>query len=112
MNDDEEMVVGPVELDVVEVRALEGFRIWVRLSNGVQGELDLTEYADKPWFQPWQDRSVFENVWISPGGGHIIWGDDPEEFDMGFCIIWLYVELTGRPWEEFESEARAQLANA
>ncbi len=108
--DDDEMVFGVVDIDVVDVKALDGFRISVKLSNGVEGELNLTEYAGKPWFQPWQDRKVFENVWIPPHGGDIRWGDDPEEIDMCFCIIWLYVELTGRPWEELEAEAKAQLA--
>ena len=53
--EDEEMVFGVVDIDVVDVKALEGFQIWVKLSNGVEGELNLREYAGKPWFQPWQD---------------------------------------------------------
>ena len=112
MNEEDDMVVGPVDIDVVGVKSLDGFRIWVKLSNGVEGELDLAEYAEKPWFQPWQDRSVFENIWIPPHGGDIRWGDDLEESDMVFCIIWLYVELTGRPWQGFEAEAEAHLVNA
>ena len=112
MDDEVEMVFDTADIDVVGVKALNGFRIWVKLSNGVKGELDLTEYAGKPWFQPWQDRKVFENVWIPIHGGDIRWGDDPEESDMVFCIIWLYVELTGNSWEDPERDARPQLANA
>ena len=112
MDDEVEMVFGTADIDVVGVKALNGFRIWVKLSNGVEGELDLTEYAGKPWFQLWQDRKVFENVWIPIHGGDIRWGDDPEESDMVFCIIWLYVELTGKPWMELEAEAKAKLINA
>ena len=104
--------VAPEDLVVDEVTSLEGFRIWVRLSNGVAGELNLTEIAQSPWFQRWQDRGLFENVRITPGGRNIVWGDDPDESDLIFCIIWLYVELTGQPWEEFEAEAKAQLVNA
>ena len=112
MDDEVEMVFGTADIDVVGVKALNGFRIWVKLSNGVEGELDLTEYAGKPWFQLWQDREVFENVWIPIHGGDIRWGDDPEESDMVFCIIWLYTELTGNSWEDPERDARPQLANA
>ena len=61
MDDEVEMVFGTADIDVVGVKALNGFRIWVKLSNGVEGELDLTEYAGKPWFQLWQDRKVFES---------------------------------------------------
>ncbi len=109
---DDEIVVGPVDIDVEEVIPLEGFRIRVRLTNRVEGELDLTEYAEKPRFQPWQHRDVFENVWIPPCGGEIRWGDDSPENEMVFCIIWLYVELTGWPWEDLVAENEAKLVNA
>ena len=29
---------------------------------------------------------------------------------MGFCLTRLYVELTGRPWEELEAKAKARIA--
>ena len=112
MDDEVEMVFGTADIDVVGVKALNGFRIWVKLSNGVEGELDLTEYAGKPWFQPWQDRKVFESVRIPPHCGDIRWGDDLEGTEMVLCIIWLYTELTGHSWEDPERDARPQLANA
>ena len=65
MNGKEEMVVGSVDIDVVEARPLEGFPIWLRFNDGEQGEIDLAEYAEKPWFQPWLERTVFESVHIS-----------------------------------------------
>ena len=104
--------VGPDDLVVEDVNALDGFRIWVKLNNGVSGDLDLTNIAKSPWFQRWQDRSLFESVGVTPGGRNIVWGDDPDESDLIFCIIWLYVELTGQPWEEFEAEADYRLVNA
>ena len=112
MRDEVNTFVSPADLVVDEVAALEGFRIWVSLSNGVAGELDLAAIAKSPWFQRWQDRSLFESVWKTAGGRNIVWGDDPEESDLVFCVSWLYVELTGQPWEEFEAEAKAQLINA
>ena len=112
MSENVNAFVSPDNLVVDEVSALEGYRIWVRLSNGVAGEIDLTDIAKSRWFQRWQDRRLFESVRITAGGRNIVWGDDPEESDLVFCIIWLYVELTGQPWEEFETEAKAQLVNA
>ena len=112
MSDHEQTVVDPLDFRVVDVKPLDGFRIWIRFNDGAEGELDLTEYAEKPWFQPWQERRVFENVWIPLHGGDIRWGDDPEESDMGFCLTWLYTELTGRPWDEVLENAKIQLINA
>lgn len=107
-----DIFVGPDELAVEEVTPLEGFRIWVRLNSGVAGELDLTEIAKSPWFQRWQDRDLFEDVRITSSGRTIVWGDDPDESDLAFCIIWLYVELTGQTWEEFQAEAKKHLVHA
>ena len=107
-----DIFVGPDELAVEEVTPLEGFRIWVRLNSGVAGELDLTEIAKSPWFQRWQDRDLFEDVRITSSGRTIVWGDDPDESDLAFCIIRLYVELTGQTWEEFQTEAKKHLVHA
>ena len=94
-----------------DVKVLEGYRIWLKFNDGEEGELDLRSYADKPWFRPWQDRGVFENVRISSYDG-LIWGDDPEESDMGICALSLYMELTGRTWEELKRQTIPQLSNA
>ena len=112
MKEERQIFVDPLDFKVVDVKPLDGFRIWIRFNDGAEGEINLTEYAEKPWFQPWQDRRVFENVWIPLHGGDIRWGDDPEESDMGFCLTWLYTELTGRPWDEVLENAKIQLINA
>ena len=111
MSGEEDMVVGPVDIDVVEVRPLEGYRIWVRFNDGEQGEIDLAEYAEKPWFQPWRKRTVFESVHISHHDA-LIWGDDPEESDMAVCVLSLYMDLTGKSWEELDRRTSLQSANA
>ena len=111
MNKETEIVAGPVDITPVKVKTLEGYRIWVRFNDGEEGELDLKSYAEKPWFKPWQDRTVFENVHISPYDA-LIWGDDPDESDMGICSLSLYMELTGKSWEELEHQTSSQFANA
>ena len=111
MNNEDEMVVGLVDIDVVGVKPLEGFRVWVRFNDGEQGEIDLAEYAEKPWFKPWQERAVFESVHISPNDA-LIWGDDPDESDMAVCILSLYMKLTGKSWQELGRPTSLQSANA
>ena len=44
----------------VEVRALEGYRIWLRYDDGVEGEVDLSHMLDSELFQIWKDRAVFQ----------------------------------------------------
>lgn len=111
MNENNEVEIGPVDITPIDVKILDGYRIWLRFNDGAEGELDLKYYARKPWFKPWQDRSVFENVRISSYDG-LIWGDDPEESDMGICALSLYMELTGKSWEELKYQTSSQFANA
>ncbi len=112
MNDETDIMVGPVNISVVDVKALEGFRIWLRFNDGVEGAIDLGHHAGKDWFKPIEDRRVFENVWASRHGGDIRWGDDPDEVDLGMCATALYMDLTGKTWEELEREANSLLTNA
>ena len=111
MNDENGMDIDPVGVTPVAVETLEGYRIWIRFDDGAEGELDLMPYSTKPWFKPWQDRNVFENVRISPYDA-LIWGDDPEESDMCICALSLYMELTGISWDELERQDSRQLTHA
>ncbi len=99
-----------MELTPVSVKALDGFKIWIEFSDGVEGELDLARFAEQVWFEPWKDRSVFESVRIIPHEA-VIWGDD-DETDMGLCVDALYLELTGKSWEEVAGDTERQVVNA
>ncbi len=44
------------------VRALPGYRLHLKYDDGVQGAVDLSEYAGKGPFAPWSDEA-FLNVW-------------------------------------------------
>ncbi len=48
----------------VDVRALPHYRLWLRYSDGMEGEVDLSDLADKGVFKLWNDYSAFENVHI------------------------------------------------
>lgn len=111
MNDENDMDVDAVGVTPVEVKVLKGYRIWIRFNDGAEGELDLVEYAAKPWFKPWRDRSVFEKVRISPYDA-LIWGSDPDESDMCICVLSLYMQLTGKSWDDLDRQDSTQLAYA
>ena len=76
-------------LRLVEVRALEPYRIWLRYDDGVEGELDLSYLAGDGVFAAWEDHSFFSDVRLGSCGS-IVWGDD-----LDLCGDALYLEITG-----------------
>ena len=78
----------------VEVKALPDYKIWLRYEDGIEGEVDLSEFVGKGVFSLWNDYSAFEKVYIGEAG-QIAWNDD---IDM--CPDSLYMRLTGKSAEE------------
>ncbi len=77
-----------------EVVALEGYRIWIRFSDGSAGEIDLADLAGRGALVAWNDPECFKNVRLGPAGA-VAWGADIE-----LCPDALYMELTGKSLEE------------
>ena len=76
----------------VEVRAREPYKIWLRYSDGISGEIDLSDMAGKGVFKAWDTPGFFEKVYIAPHLA-IAWSDEIE-----LCPESLYLELTGKNW--------------
>ena len=77
----------------INVKALSGYRIWLRYTDGVEGEVDLSHLAGRGVFKAWSDRKVFEGVHVDESGA-IAWS---EELDL--CPDALYLRLTGKTAE-------------
>ena len=90
----------------VAVRALSGFRLWLRYEDGVEGEVDLSHLTGRGVFAAWKDHRVFENVRVGEGGA-IQWGDD-----IDLCPDALYLRLTGKTPEEAFPNLRAVKVDA
>ncbi len=75
---------------ITDVRTLEGFRIWIKFSDNVEGVVDLSDVAGKGVFSIWKDRAVFEAAFIDPVSHTVAW---PGGIDL--CPDSLYAELTG-----------------
>ena len=82
----------------IDVKALEGYRIWIEFNDGVRGEIDLSHLVGKGVFKAWDDRSFFEDVRITSYEA-VTWGDD-----LDLCPDSFYAELAGRTIEEVEGE--------
>ena len=88
------------------VAPLEGYRIWLRYSDGVAGEVDLSDIAGRGVFSAWNDREFFEAVRLDSYGA-ITWGGD-----IDLCPDALYMRLTDKSRTEVKSEPQVPIENA
>ena len=83
----------------VAVEPRDGYTIWLRFSDGVEGEVDLSYLSGIGVFKVWDDRSVFENVYID--GTAITWGcpdgfgPGKEHTELDTCSETYYANLLG-----------------
>jgi hypothetical protein len=90
----------------VLVRALPNYCLYLEFSDGVKGEVDLTDLAGEGVFDAWNNQTCFEKVHI---GSHreIKWNDEIE-----LCSDSLYLKVTGKtPEELFPKLRHTQLRN-
>jgi len=76
------------------VKALEDYRLWVQFSDGVEGIVDLAEFAGQGVFVLWNDYHEFQKVRIG-SEGEIAWA---EQIDM--CPDAIYLKISGKKPEE------------
>lgn len=90
----------------VDVEARDGYRIWLRFSDGVEGDIDLSDLAGRGVFAPWRDRKFFESVRIDEARA-IAWSDA-----VDLCADALYLRLTGMEPEQYLPGLHAEPARA
>lgn len=60
-------------LKVSGVRALDGYKLWIRFNNGETKIFDFTKELNSPAFSPLKDKAVFGSVYIDYGV--TVWND-------------------------------------
>jgi hypothetical protein len=60
-------------LEVVAVRHLHDFVLWLAFDDGAEGEIDLEGELDGTVFTPLRDVAVFSKVAVNPDLGTIAW---------------------------------------
>ena len=75
-------------VDVLSVRALGGYRLWARFSDGSEGVHDFSGMMDEPgpMLEPLRDENYFKRVFVEMGAP--TW---PNGYDV--APDWLYREL-------------------
>jgi len=78
----------------IEVKALDNYELWVKYSDGVEGVVDLSDFAGDGVFALWDDYPKFQKVHIGPSG-EIAWSD---QIDM--CPDAIYLRIAGKKPED------------
>lgn len=78
----------------VKLKALPDYKIWVKYSDGVEGEVDFSSLVGKGVFKLWNDYSAFQKVYIG-SHGEIAWSDK-----IDLCPDAIYMEITGKTPEQ------------
>jgi len=90
----------------ISLKPLKDYRLWVRYADGVEGIVDLSEFAGRGVFEIWNDYGNFEKVRIEPDGA-IAWNEDVE-----MCPDAIYLKISGKTPEEIFPKLRELNQNA
>ena len=83
------------------VEPRDGYRIWLRYSDGAAGEVDLSHLAGCGVFEAWTDPACFKAVRITEYDA-VAWSEELE-----LCPDALYMQLTGKSLAEVMPRALA-----
>ena len=75
---------------ILEAKPLDRFQLSLKFDNGVEGRVDLSDFAGRGVFQAWLQPGLFEQVSISETGA-LEW---PGELDL--CPDAMYLRMTGQ----------------
>lgn len=93
-------------LKIISAKSCTAYKIWLRYSDGVEGEVDLSHLVGKGVFSAWKDKKVFQSFRVK-NGRVVIWTD---EIDL--CADSLYLEITGKTPEDVFPMLRMENVNA
>ena len=88
------------------VEARDGYCIWIKFKDGVEGVVDLSHLVGRGVFKAWKDRAFFEAVRITSYEA-VTWGED-----LDLCPDTFYLELTGNTVEEVEQKLSQTVSHA
>jgi hypothetical protein len=83
--------------DVVEVKVLSDFKVWVRFEDGLEGEADLSDLAGRGVFGRWTaSPSEFLQASVDSESGTVVW---PGGLDVAPDRLYRDVARSARPSE-------------
>ena len=85
----------------IRVEPRPGYRIWLEYSDGVAGEVDLSDMAGRRVFRAWNEPGYFERAHIASSGA-IAWDEN-----LDLCPESLYMDITGKSFEELPDDPQS-----
>ncbi len=85
---------------LLEVKPLKNYHLQVKFSDGVQGVVNLSNFAGKGVFALWNDYSQFEKVEIG-ASGELVWNEEVDMDGLG-----IYLKLTSKKPEDILPKLR------
>ncbi len=79
---------------VIEVKAIPDFKIWLRYGDGTEGTVDLSDLVGRGVFASLSDHAKFASVHVTASGA-VGWNDQQE-----LCPDSLYLKVTGQSPED------------
>lgn len=73
---------------LVEARPLDGYRVWLRFADGVEGEIDLQDELWGEVFEPLKDHARFRELQVHPDLKTLVWPNGAD-----FAPEFLYEKL-------------------
>lgn len=58
---------------VIEARYVAGYTVWLRFSDGAEGEVDLSKELQGPVFEPLKDVALFRRFTVHPELKTLVW---------------------------------------
>jgi hypothetical protein len=63
---------------LIDAKYVRDFVVWVKFSDGVEGEIDLRAELSGPVFEPLRDINVFKKFLIHPELHTLVWENDAD----------------------------------
>jgi hypothetical protein len=70
---------------LVDARQIQGCILWLKFSDGVEGDIDLGDELDGPIFEPLKNADLFRQFRIDPDLHTLVWPNGPI-FRQSFCM--------------------------
>ena len=92
-------------IKIIEARVLDNYRLYLKFSDGAEGEVDLSDLAGQGVFAAWNDTRFFEQAQIGSAGRSLDWGNQ-----IDLCADTLYMSVTRQTAQElFPKLAREEM---
>lgn len=79
---------------ITAARHVRGYRVWIRFSDGVEGEVDLGEELHGPVFEPLREVESFRRFTLHPELRTLVW-QNGADFAPEFLRSKLHLTATG-----------------